>query len=1013
MNLSIRLAVASMLAAGLLGAQAQTASRKGYVIELVDAPVASYNGSVAGLAATAPVAGAKINVNASHVQAYLSYLNSKVANVASTIPSAPIYYRYGVAFSGFAAQLTDAELQKLTTHSGVRAITRDEPRPLDTASTHRFLSLSTPGGAWSGLDIGGRRIKGEDVIIANVDSGVWPENPSFSDKIDAITQKPVPYHANGVQVYGPPPAKWKGSCQAGLGFTSAMCNNKLIGAQYFNTGWKQSGNATWPLEYLDSPRDEDGHGSHTLATAGGNENTDVVVGGTPISGVSGVAPRARVAAYKVCYTNQETSGARGRGGCFPSDSVAAINKAVADGVDVINFSVSGSQTSFRDAVETAFLNAAKAGVFVSASAGNGNVNGASTVAHNSPWLLTVGNSTHDRYTEAQVFLGSNGTVQGSSFQTLGLPAKALIWSRNAGFGAAAGLGSAQALCFGAVDGQPALLDPAKVSGKILVCDRGTNALVNKVVNAKAAGAVGVIIVNTSSANNSTPLISAELPTVHVPVSAFASVTAEASSPSGSAAFGGGVQVAGAIAPVMSGSSSRGPNQADLNVLKPDLTAPGTDIIAAYSNRSINAAQRAGIIAGTLIPDAGADMISGTSMSSPHTAGAAALLRQANPSWSPYAIKSALMTSTQQIVKLASGAPDTVRWGYGAGHMTPAAALSTKVVYDQSNADHDAYYAGVKDGSTLNLASLTRANVVGVYTFTRTLTNKGTASRSYSANASVPGFDVTVSPSNFSLAPGASQSISVTVLRTTATIGSWVNGSLTWTGDDGSTLYSPITVRAQSLVALATVTDTRAAGTKVFSISTGFGGSFYTTGVGLVASTRFSGSVATNGQQCLDFAVPSGAKLVRAQLRNVDTQGGSASDLDVSVYRDGVSQGSSFNGDSNELVQLSNPGAGSYSACVEGYAPLGGNASFVLNVWVLPGTGAPHALNAFGPSTVKTGGIASVGMSWNVPTGAWYLGMIEYRNAVGATPLGNTTVLIDNGPSGAPAMAPVTGIKPAR
>ena len=132
---------------------------------------------------------------------------------------------------------------------------------------------------------------------------------------------------------------------------------------------------------------------------------------------------------------------------------------------------------------------------------------------------------------------------------------------------------------------------------------------------------------------------------------------------------------------MASTSSRGPNQADLDVLKPDITAPGTDIIAAYTNTSIGAAERAQIIAGTLIPGPGADMISGTSMSSPHVAGSAALLRQAHPDWSPFAIKSALMTSAVQSVKLANGATDADRWGFGSGHLNPSGALATTLVYD--------------------------------------------------------------------------------------------------------------------------------------------------------------------------------------------------------------------------------------------------------------------------------------------------------------------------------------------
>ena len=245
-------------------------------------------------------------------------------------------------------------------------------------------------------------------------------------------------HLPGTVVYGPPPAKWTGSCQTGLGFTTSMCNNKLIGARYFNTGWKANRPPAqwWSFEYIDSPRDSDGHGSHTLSTAGGNENVSTLVGGTnAVTGMSGIAPRARVASYKVCYVGNLGPGVA-PSGCFGSDSVAAIEQAVADGADVINYSISGSRTSFRDAVETAFRNAAAAGVYVSASAGN--TAGASTVAHNSPWIMTVGNSTHNRYTEAVVTLGSGATVQGASFQTHGPACHALlVWSRNVGFGAPA------------------------------------------------------------------------------------------------------------------------------------------------------------------------------------------------------------------------------------------------------------------------------------------------------------------------------------------------------------------------------------------------------------------------------------------------------------------------------------------------------------------------------------------------------------------------------------------------
>ena len=261
---------------------------------------------------------------------------------------------------------------------------------------------------------------------------------------------------------------------------------------------------------------------------------------------------------------------------------------------------------------------------------------------------------------------------------------------------------------------------------------------------------------------------------------------------GTAAFGGSVQVPGVVAPVMASTSSRGPNQADPDVLKPDITAPGTDIIAAYTNTSIGAAERAQIIAGTLIPGPGADMISGTSMSSPHVAGSAALLRQAHPDWSPFAIKSALMTSAVQTVKLANGAPDTNRWGFGSGHLNPNGALGTTLVYDSDYYEYIDYYLGALPGRSLNLASLTRANVVGVGQVTRTVTNLGPSPATYTASASLPGFTVAVTPSSLTLAPGESKSYTATITRTTAPIGAYSFGSLTWT-DGVSTVRSPLTV----------------------------------------------------------------------------------------------------------------------------------------------------------------------------------------------------------------------------
>lgn len=999
----IRLAVALALAALALNANAQSA-RKPYIVQLTDLPVATYDGRVPGLQATRPTAGARLNVNAQDVQNYITFLGKQQAGVVALVPNAPVTYRYKLALNGFATWLTDAEATKLAANAGVKSVSEDIAMPMDTSYTPTFLGLKrVPEGVWNRTDASGRPIKGEGVIIAHLDGGVWPENPSFSDKVDA-GGNPIASHLAGTVVYDPLPAgRWAGTCQIGMGFAPSHCNNKLIGARFFNATWKLAVSlglvTTWTGDYLDSPRDADGHGTHTLSTSGGNENTEAFINGSAFR-ISGIAPRARVAAYKVCYVPQNAQGVPQQGSCYGGDSVAATEAAIVDGADVINFSVGGSQTSPTGPVDTAFANATLAGVFVSVSAGNSGPG--NTVAHINPWVTTVGNSTHDRFTQATVTFGNGDTATGTSFQTSGLSSRGLIYSRNAGFDGAP-VTTNQALCFGATDSVPALLDPVKVAGKILICERGSNVLVNKVANAQAAGATGVIILNTPTSANTAPTISAVLPTVHLTAAYYPAVTAYAATANPTASFGPGVQVPGVVAPVMADTSSRGPNRFDPNLLKPDITAPGTDIIAAYTNDSITPAQRQQIIDGTLVPGPGADMISGTSMASPHVAGAAALLRQANPTWSPLAIKSALMTSTLQNVLLANGTPDLNRWGFGAGHLNPNDALSTKVIYDMTGNDIINYYNGAIGGRDLNTASLTHANVIGVGSLTRKLTNKGTSSVTYNATSALAGYTVTVSPPSLTIPAGGSATYTVTMKRNGAPLESWVFGNLTWVpASGGANLFSPLSAKASEFVAPGLVTDTRAIGTKVFTVGSGYDGALVTTPIGLVPATRNTGAVSVNERQCFPFTVAAGARQVRVQLFNSDVQGGASSDLDLVVTRSGATVGSSGNTDSNELITLTNPTASAnYQACVDGYAPVGGRATFTVSTWVVGPAVGTQTLRAAGATRVTTGGTASVAASWNVPAGVRYLGVIDFRSVAAGPIIGSTTIFVDNAP-GAPA-----------
>ncbi|HSI54298.1 MAG TPA: S8 family serine peptidase, partial [Ramlibacter sp.] len=358
----------------------QAKSNNVYVVQLADNPVTAYAGGIKGLQATKPKKGQKIDPNSPAVVNYMAHLATKHDTALRSVGGTKKLYSYGYVFNGFAAELTQAQADKLALTKGVLAVTKDEVRTMDTSSTPNFLGLAGSGGFWNSTGA-----KGEGVVIGIVDSGVWPESLSFTDRTGANGNASKDGKLDYQQIPG-----WHGKCIPGDQWAGTDCNQKLIGARYYNAGW--GGNAgvasLFPHEY-NSPRDFGGHGTHTASTSGGNSGVQVTGPATPFGMISGMAPRARIAAYKVCWSVEP------EGGCFSSDSVAAIDQAVADGVDVINFSISGSTTNFRDPVEIAFLFAADAGVFVAASAGNSGPT-ASTVAHPGPWLTTVAAGTHSR-----------------------------------------------------------------------------------------------------------------------------------------------------------------------------------------------------------------------------------------------------------------------------------------------------------------------------------------------------------------------------------------------------------------------------------------------------------------------------------------------------------------------------------------------------------------------------------------------------------------------------------------
>ncbi|HEY3859991.1 MAG TPA: S8 family serine peptidase [Gammaproteobacteria bacterium] len=857
-----------------------------YIVRMKDSPVATYAGGIPGFAATNPRINGRTTLDIERSASYTAYLDERRSELLDSARQAlgrtliPRFeYRY--AFNGMSVKLNRTEALRLAMLPGVAAV---EPvrhfkpdtsvampaSPSDTNSSRTWINAPT---VWT-VASNGTDNEGEGIVVADLDTGINDQNSSFAatGPLDGYVAKD-------------PGARRFGVCDLSNAaqrqfVTPLFCNAKLIGA-YTYTG--DTGNDP------NSPEDSEGHGSHTASTMVGDFVNDVTIPGAGAnSPLSGVAPHASIIAYDVCDPTDL---------CSTDASVAAVEQAIDDQATlaevwgskfkgmVLNFSIGGSDDAYDDPVEQAFLAATEAGIYVSAAGGNGGPENVIendpahfplyAVQHTGPWVATIGAATHDGTFSSNTlenFSGGTGTPTHSMIGigiTDGVGPETIVYASNfAGHDPAMSgneptSGAPYPTSQGSTTDAQACIYPFRAgtftNSDIVVCDRDlTTALVDKAYNVQAGGAGGVVIASTSTSNQDMVAEPYVIPGTLLDETDGKTLRKWLKANVGTALS---AQISGSTlttdptqADQLAGFSSRGPTSTIYdNLVKPDLAAPGVAVLAALSDpQYTEACSRCAANHETY------GFMDGTSMATPHDTGAAALLMQAHPSWTPAEIKSALMLTavtdangtspglkdqcgnldSSENCVFTSGLPSPqVR---GAGRIDVDAANRTGLVLDETGADYTA--ANPEDGgdlTTLNLASLASDDCAETCVWKRTFTSpfkNATVHITLSSSDLSTGMSMHFSPSSFVLAPGASTTVTFTADDASVTHGKWVFAQVDLsaghdTGDGGAAIpdmHMPVAVLSEppqahmqiNSTALAFGTLSSTSATQNFTISNG-------------------------------------------------------------------------------------------------------------------------------------------------------------------------------------------------
>ncbi|KAJ3677559.1 hypothetical protein LUZ60_003283 [Juncus effusus] len=703
-----------------------------------------------------------------------------------------IFYSYTKYINGFAATLEEDEALEISKDPSVISVFPNRGHKLHTTRSWNFLGLEKENGKISPNSIWAKSKFGEDVIIGNLDTGVWPEAESFRD-----------------EGMGPVPTHWRGICQ-NQHDSALRCNRKLIGVRYFNKGYisslSQSDTNANSSAIIDSPRDTDGHGTHTLSTAAGRFVPSANLFGYGNGTAKGGAPNARVAAYKVCWPPVNGSE------CTDADILAGFDAAIHDGVHVLSVSLgSGPIDYFKDGVAIGSFHAVKNGVTVVCSAGNSGPD-VGSVSNTAPWIITVGASTIDR--EFPAFLSVVKTkinIKGQSLSPMGLPDNKhcpLISSVDAKANNASQ--DDAKLC---LDGT---LDSLKAKGKIVVCTRGKNGRVEKGEVVRQAGGFGMVLANDETTGNEIIADAHVLPATHISYSDGLTLLSYINSTRSALGYitMPETRLNTKPAPFMAAFSSQGPNTINQEILKPDITAPGVSILAAYTGATGPT--------GLSFDDRHVlfNSESGTSMSCPHVAGIAGLLKALHPDWSPSAIRSAIMTSARVQDNMHNAITNSsflkaTPFSYGSGHINPNRAMDPGLVYDLTPTDYLNFLCALGYNSTqittfsikpyncpkdpqkienLNYPSIAIPNLTKEIEITRKVKNVGTPSK-YTVRIKEPkGVIVNVEPKTLEFSKlGEEKEFKVVLKVKNGNLsGDYVFGGLVWS-DGKHYVRSPIVV----------------------------------------------------------------------------------------------------------------------------------------------------------------------------------------------------------------------------